>query len=91
MSVTASVAFPPNAKGSIMPDTDFSLDHSPSALERPPCPKCEGQMIFNGMVLGPPGFDIRTFGCIVCDYAEKVVIGTNIMGWINSRGLRPPS
>jgi hypothetical protein len=48
-------------------------------------------MMFKGTVMGPRGFDIRTFECIVCDYAETVMIGTNITGWINSRELRPPS
>jgi hypothetical protein len=74
-----------------MPHAEFSLDCSLTLLERPPCPKCDGQMIFRGMVLGPPGFDLRTFECFACDYAETVVIGTNMMGWINSSGLRAPS
>ena len=74
-----------------MPRADFSPDLSLSALERPPCPKREGQMMFTAMISGPPGFDIRTFECIACDDIEKVATGTNMMGWINSRGLRPPS
>lgn len=91
MSVIESVASPPNAKGSIMPNTDHSPDHGQTAIERPPCPKCEGQMIFKGLPLGPPGFDIREFKCITCDYTETAVIGTNMTGWIYSSGLRPPS
>ncbi len=73
-----------------MAHTDFSLDDGLAAIERPPCPKCDGRMLFTGMVLGPPGFDIRSFECIACKYAEKILIGTNMMGWINSSGLRPP-
>jgi hypothetical protein len=73
-----------------MPHTDFSPDPSLTTIERPRCPKCEGQMMFTGMESGPPGFDIRTFACIACDYVEKVATGTKIMGWINSNGLRPP-
>jgi hypothetical protein len=74
-----------------MARADFSLDHSLAAIERPPCPKCDGQMLFTGMVLGPPGFDLRTFECLACSYAETVLVGTNMMGWINSSELRPPS
>jgi hypothetical protein len=73
-----------------MTRADFSLDYSLAAIELPPCPKCDGQMLFTGMVLGPPGFDIRSFECNACNYAEKVLVGTNMMGWINSSGLRPP-
>jgi hypothetical protein len=73
-----------------MAHTDFSLDDRLAAIERPPCPKCDGQMLFTGMVLGPPGFDLRSFECIACKYAENVLVGTNMMGWINSSGLRPP-
>jgi hypothetical protein len=46
--------------------------------------------MFTGMEWGPPGFDIRTFECMACDYVEKVTTGTKMMGWINSKGLRPP-
>jgi hypothetical protein len=73
-----------------MTRADFSLDYSLAAIELPPCPKCDGQMLFTGMVVGPPGFDIRSFECIACNYAEKVLVWTNMMGWINSSGLRPP-
>ena len=73
-----------------MAHTDFSLDDGLAAIERPPCPKCDGQMLFTGMVVGPRGFDIRSFECIACNYAEKVLVWTNMMGWINSSGLRPP-
>jgi hypothetical protein len=47
-------------------------------------------MMFTLMVSGPPGFDIRTFECIACDCVEKAATRTKMMGWIGSRGLRPP-
>jgi len=47
-------------------------------------------MMFTAMISGRPGFDIRTFECIACEYVEKVATGTSMMGWINSRELRPP-
>jgi hypothetical protein len=90
-SVVESVAFPTNARGSIMPHTDISFDPSLTAKERPPCTKCDGQMMFTRVVTGPLGFDVRTFECIACDFLETVVTGPKMMGWMNSRGLRPPS
>ena len=51
--------------------TDFSLDDGLAAIERPPCPKCDGQMLFTGMVLGPPGFDLRSFKCNACNYSRE--------------------
>jgi hypothetical protein len=47
-------------------------------------------MTFTGMASGPPGFDIRTFECRACNHVEKIAIGATTLGWINSRGLRPP-
>jgi hypothetical protein len=88
--VAESVAFPLNTRGSIMPHANISLDPSLTAIDRPPCTKCDGQMIFTGMVSGPPGFDIRTFECIACDFVETVATGKTMMAWINSEGLRPP-
>jgi hypothetical protein len=73
-----------------MPHTDVSLDPCHTAIERLPCTKCDGQMMFTGITSGPPGFDIRTFECTACNFVETVAIGTKVMAWINSRGLRPP-
>jgi hypothetical protein len=81
---------PPRSKGSIMPHTDISLDPGLTGIERPPCPKCDRQMMFAGIISGPPGFDIRTFECIACSFVERVLSGTDVMGWMNSSGLRPP-
>jgi hypothetical protein len=72
ISVNESFAIPPNAKASLMPHTGIVFDPSLAAIERPPCKKCEGQMMFTGMASGSVGFDIRTFECIACDYIEKV-------------------
>src|SRR5216684_15653 len=58
-SVIQSVAFPPHAKGSIMPRTHIPLDPSLNSIMRPPCAKCDGQMMFTGIVSGPEGVDIR--------------------------------
>ena len=85
-SVIQSVAFPPHAKGSIMPRIDIPLDASLNSIVRPPCAKCDGQMMFTGIVSGPEGGDIRTFECVSCDHLEKVAIKTDAMGWITFSG-----
>jgi hypothetical protein len=85
-SVIQSVAFPPHAKGSIMPRIDIPLDPSLNSIVRPPCAKCDGQMMFTGIVSGPEGVDIRTFECVSCDHLEKVAIKTDAMGWITFSG-----
>jgi hypothetical protein len=74
-----------------MPQTLISLDPSITAIERPPCPKCHGPMMFTGIASGPAGYDLRTFECVMCDYTERVAVETNMMAWINSSGLRPPN
>jgi hypothetical protein len=66
-----------NNKGNNMPNIDVTFNSSLIAIERPPCPKCDGQMIFTSMVSGRPDFDIRTFECNACDYAEKIETGAN--------------
>jgi hypothetical protein len=71
-----------------MPQSLISFDPSLTVIERPPCPKCHGPMMFTG--IGVAGFGLRIFECVMCDYAEKVPVRTNMMGWINSRELRPP-
>jgi hypothetical protein len=67
-----------------------SFDPGLAVIERPPCPNCHGPMMFTGIASGPPGFDVRTFECVMCNYAEEVAVKTKIMGWINSSELRPP-
>ena len=88
---SVTVAFPPKATGSIMPHIDISLDPSLTSKQRPPCTKCDGQMMFTAIASGPAGVDARTFECVSCDYLEKVAVETDLMGWINSRWLRPPT
>jgi hypothetical protein len=59
---------------------------------RPACPICRGSMTFTGNASGPAGFELRSFKYLVCDDAEEAVpVKTNVMGWINSRELRPPN
>ena len=67
------------------------FDPSLAVIERPACPNCHGPMMFTGIASGPAGFDLRTFECVMCNYAEDVPVKTNMMGWINSSELRPPN
>jgi hypothetical protein len=48
-------------------------DPGPVEIERPPCPKCHGPMMFTGLVSGPGGLDVRTFECSLCNCAERAV------------------
>jgi hypothetical protein len=48
-------------------------------------------MLFTEMVSGTPDSDIRTFECIAADCIEKLPIKIDVMSWINSSGLRPPT
>jgi hypothetical protein len=73
-----------------MPQTLIALDPSITAIERPSCPKCHGPM-FTGIASGPADYDSRTFECVMCPYIEKIAVETNMMGWINSSGLRRPT
>jgi hypothetical protein len=72
-----------------MSQTRISFDPSLTVIERPPCPNCRGPMMFTGIASGLAGFDVRTFECVMCNYS-KVAVDTHMMGWINSRELRPP-
>jgi hypothetical protein len=55
---------------SLIADPDFI------EIERPPCPKCHGPMMFVGLVSGPDGVDIRSFECALCNCTEKVPVET---------------
>jgi len=46
------------------------------AIERPPCPKCHGPMMFTGMALRPDDLEVRTYECSLCNCTEKVTVET---------------
>jgi hypothetical protein len=74
-----------------MPNPEISPDPDLSSIDRPSCTKREGPMLFTDVVLGTPDSDMRTFECIAADEIEKLPVKTNVMSWINSSGLRPPT
>jgi hypothetical protein len=53
-----------------------SLIANPGRIERPPCPKCHGPMMFTGLLSGPDGLEVRAFECSLCNCSEKVTVET---------------
>jgi hypothetical protein len=65
------------------PYTSLAGKHMPQSLiadpvrieiDRPPCPKCHGPMMFTGMVSKPDGLDVGTYECSLCNCTEKVTV-----------------
>ena len=52
----------------------LSADPGLIEIERPPCPKCHGPMVFTGMVSGPDSLEVLTFECSLCNCTEKVTV-----------------
>ena len=67
-----------------------------SAIERPRCPACDrSRMKLSEVLLGPAGFDVRTFECQKCGHIRKMVISndpmnSDVRGWLNSE-LKSPT
>jgi hypothetical protein len=75
-----------------MSQTLTCFDPVVAVTVHPACPNCRGSMMATGIASGPAGFELRSFECLMCDYAEETVpVKTNMMGWINSRELRSPN
>jgi hypothetical protein len=65
-----------------------------SAIERPPCAKCQKPMMLARIAPGPTGYDLRTFECAKCDHVHTTFVATDPMksdaqGWLAGE-LRPP-
>ena len=57
------------------------------AIQRLRCPQCRARMTPSGILLGPTGFELRTFDCSDCGYVEKIVIASDPtksgdVGWL---------
>jgi hypothetical protein len=48
-------------------------------------------MMFTGIASRLARLDLGTFECVMCNYAEEVVVPASMTGWINSSGLQPPN
>jgi hypothetical protein len=75
-----------------MSQTLNGLDPVLAVTVRPAAPNCRGSMMPTGIASPPSSFDLRSFECLEGDHAvETVPVKANMMGWINSRELRPPN
>ena len=71
-----------------MPEAYNRPEPSLLPIERPRCPKCRGRMMLARIMLGPPGFDLRSFECAKCDHAVTMAVATDpmqsdVMGWLD--------
>lgn len=74
-----------------MSQTVTRSDPGPAGIERPPGLNRDGPVMFTAIASEPVDDDLRTLECVMCDYAKDVRVHKDMMGWINSRELRPPS
>jgi hypothetical protein len=51
-----------------------SFFHGKPASERPFCPDCESPMILFRLEPDKPGFDLRTYACLMCAATESTVV-----------------
>jgi hypothetical protein len=51
-----------------------SFFHGKATSERPFCPDCEAPMILSRLEPDGPGFDLRTFACLMCAATETIVV-----------------
>jgi hypothetical protein len=67
-----------------------------SAIERPRCPKCDGnRMLLSKLEAGTSGFDYRTFECQKCGRLETTTVSSDptvagVHGWLAGE-LKPPT
>jgi hypothetical protein len=73
--VIESVALPPNqGKRVILSRSVRSFFNGKPTSERPFCPDCESLMILSRLEPDKPGFDLRTYACLMCAATESVVV-----------------
>jgi len=51
-----------------------SFFHEKSTSEHPFCADCESPMILSHLEPERPGFDLRTYACLMCAATESVVV-----------------
>ena len=75
LSVTESVALPPNQGKRVMLDRSVpSFFHGKPTSERPFCADCESPMILSHLEPERPGFDLRTYACLMCGATDSIVV-----------------
>jgi hypothetical protein len=92
LSVTESVALPPDLQEHHVPLAYHRSDPSLLPIDRPRCPKCPGRMLLARIEPGPAHSDLRTFECPEC-HVQRVLVEDPMKsataGWQYS-GLYPP-
>lgn len=79
-----------------MPESQPQHSSVPTvAIESPECPKCQGPMMLSRIRPGRLKFEARTFECVKCHHAEKVLaaidpIQSDVLGWFLGE-LRAPT
>jgi len=73
--VTESVLRSRPTRGSVLCSIVPSLRFSMANLsERPFCADCESPMILSRLEPDKPGFDLRTYACLMCAATESIVV-----------------
>ena len=79
LSVTESiVALPPyQGKRQMLNRSVPSFFHGKATSERPFCADCESPMILSRLEPDKPGFDLRTYACLMCAATESIVVAVS--------------
>jgi hypothetical protein len=76
--VTESIALPPNQRKRVMLNRSVpSFFYGKASSERPFCPDCESPMILSRLEPDKPGFDLRTYTCLMCAATESIVVAVS--------------
>jgi hypothetical protein len=54
-----------------------SFFHGKASSERPFCTDCESPMILSCLEPYKPGFDLRTYACLMCAATESIVVAVS--------------
>jgi len=54
-----------------------SFFHGKASSERPFCADCESPMILSCLKPCKPGFDLRTYACLMCAATESIVVAVS--------------
>jgi hypothetical protein len=54
-----------------------SFFHGKTTSERPFCSDCESPMILSSLEQHRPGFDLRTYACLMCAATESIEVPTS--------------
>jgi hypothetical protein len=55
-----------------------SFFHGKATTELPFCADCEAPMILSLLEPDRPGFDLRTYACLMCAATERIVVSVSL-------------